>query len=355
MQKILLSLTSILCLSAVDLQAQTTYPSGVSGCIARWTFDTQKGTTLTDITDESGNSHHGTNFDITSTNGWKGLPNTAGKFNGTSSYAKVPFTNIGTPQVTAIALVKFDDFYDGSCQGNNIIYNGFNYNADLNWALFTTDQNYDNNCSSFNPTKNKVNFTTPNSVNSSIPLNDFIEADKWYFIASAYDGTNVKYYQIKMDPANHINNVTPSYTLINNGGLGSGNYDIFIGATQNAPFPYWFDGVMDEVILFNKALTNTEIQSVYDFLYGYTTSISNNSAAQKNIFVTANNGQCIISTKLSKFSYEIYNSIGQVVAKKNSCSNIEKVNLGHLSAQMLFVKVLDDKNKMHHFKINLLD
>lgn len=353
MQKNLLSLAVILCLSTLYLRAQTMYPSGVSGCIARWTFDSQKGMALTNINDESGNSHHGTNHDITTTDGWKGLPYTAGKFNGISSYAQVPFTNLGTSQLTTVALIKFEGFYSGSCQGNNIIHNGFNYNSDLNWALYTTDQNYDNNCSSYNPTKNEPNFVTPNGINNGVPTSDFIESNEWYFIASSYDGTNVRYYQIQMDPAHHINNIVPSYTEINNGGLGTNNYDIFIGATPNPSFPYWFNGAMDEIILFNKALTDNEIQSVYDYLYGYTTSITNNSAEQKSIFVTINNEQCIINTKLTRFNYEIYNSIGQIVARKSNCSNIEMVDLSSLSSQMLFVKVLDDKNKMYYFKINL--
>lgn len=281
---------------------------------------------LNNITDESGNNNHGTNYNITTTEGWKGLPYTAGQFNGTGNYAQVPFTNLGTTQVTAIALIKFEGFYNGNCQGNNIKYNGFNYNADHNWALMTTDQNYDNNCNSYNPTKNKVNFSSPNANNNGIPLNDFI--------AATYDGAIVNYYRVKMDPTNHISNITPSYTHTNNTGLGNGSYDIFIGATQNPPFPYWFNGAMDEVILFNKALTTTEIQSVYDYLFGSTTSVNNNTKAIKNIFVTANNGRCIINTKSPKFSYEIYNALGQVVSRKSNCSYIESIDLAKYATQL---------------------
>lgn len=354
MKRSLLLLTGFLCLSTFELEAQTVYPSGVSGCVARWTFDNEKGSALQQITDESGNNNHGINYDITAADGWKGLQNTAGRFNGTSSYSRVPFSNMGTSQVTAIALIKFDNFYDGVCQGNSIIYNGFNYNADLNWALFSSDHNYDNDCYSYNPTKNKPNFATPNFINNGVPATDFIQSGEWYFIASAYDGNSIRYYQIKMDIADHVSNVAPSYTENNGGGVGNGNYDIYIGATQNPPFPYWFNGVMDEVILFNKALTNNEIQSVYDYLFGFTTSISNRSGNEKNIFVKANNGQCIINTTGSaKFSYEIYNSLGQIVSKKNNCSSTEAVDLSHQASQMFFVKVLDEKNNIHNFKVNL--
>lgn len=354
MNKTLTILTSALYLSSFGLQAQTIYPSGVSGCIGRWTFDNERGSSLSQITDESGNNNHGISYDIIAADGWKGLPNTAGKFNGTSSYSRVPFSNMGTSQVTAIALIKFDNFYDGVCQGNNIIYNGFNYNADLNWALFTSDHNYDNDCYSYDPTKNKPNFATPNFINNGVPTTDFIQSGEWYFIASAYDGNSIRYYQIKMDIADHVSNVSPSYTEINGGGVGNGNYDIYIGATQNPAFPYWFNGDMDEVILFNKALTNNEIQSVYDHLFGVTTSIAD-PRKEKNIFVSANNGKCIINTRSAKFNYEIYNSLGQVVSRKDNCSNVETVDLSDQATQMFFIKILDENNHIHNFKVNLFN
>lgn len=186
----------------------------------------------------------------------------------------------------------------------------------MNWALFVSDHNFDNDCYSANPTKNKPNFVTPNFTNNGVPPSDFIEKDKWYFIASSYDGISTKYYQIEMDLANHVSNISPNYTEVNTGGLGNSNYDIYIGATQNPPFPYWFNGAMDELILFNRALTNTEAQSVYDYLFGYTNSIPE-SKNKRNIVVITKGDNCIITTDItSNFSYEIYNAVGQVIAKK---------------------------------------
>lgn len=55
MKKILTLISSLIFISPLIAQAQNVYPSGVSGCVARWTFDSEKGGALAAISDESGN------------------------------------------------------------------------------------------------------------------------------------------------------------------------------------------------------------------------------------------------------------------------------------------------------------
>ncbi len=101
----------IILFSSIKTNAQTIYPCGVSGCIARWTFDAQEGGNLTTIQDWSGNNNHGNNNNIASVTGWKGILFTAGKFNGSTSFSQVPFNpNFISNQITAMALVKCDGF-----------------------------------------------------------------------------------------------------------------------------------------------------------------------------------------------------------------------------------------------------
>ena len=208
------------------LLSQTLYPSGVGGCISRWTFDLDE-SFYTQILDQSGNNNHGSNNTIGSVKGFNSITKQAGDFNGVSSFSEVMHTSILNPtNITTIALVKFDSFYNGNCQGNNIIYKGFNYNADLNWAMFIGET--DNDCSMMNPSNEKLAFFSPNTIYTP-PPNNFIQTNKWYFLATSFDGVTIKHYQIEMDSLNKATNILPNYIINSSLPLGNGTYNIFIG------------------------------------------------------------------------------------------------------------------------------
>lgn len=348
MKTITLSLLLFLSLFST---AQTIYPSGVGGCIARWTFDGA----LPNIPDMSGNNNHGNNNSIISAPGWKNAANMSGKFNGVNSYSRVVnHPTLVSNQITAIALVKFDGFFSGSCQGNNIIYYGFDYAAQLNWAMYVCDGNYDNNCGTYSPNFEKLNFVTPGYNNMSVPLNNYIDTSKWYLLATTFNGNTVNYYQIIMDSNNKVNNVTPAYTATCNFPIGTGAYDIFMGATQNPPFPYWFNGKMDEVILFNKALTNLEMQSVYNYLFGYPAAVGNiEKENQMNIVclnkhLTINNSNNIVKDII------IYDINGRIMRQINDLKTND-IDLSQFPTQLIFVKATTIDNKTISQKILLAE
>lgn len=332
--------------------AQTTYPSGVTGCIARWTFDTQDGGGLTSILDASGNNNHGNNNFITQDKGWKGIVNTAGKFNGSSSYSQVPYNAMLKPtNLTIFALVKFDGFYSGNCQGNNIVYNSFDYNSNLNWAMYTTDGSYDNNCGAFNPNYNKMQFITPNLVNTTIPNNNYIDTNKWYLLASTFNGNVINHYQLEMNASNHLTNIMPSYSTNTLNAIGTGNFDVFLGATQNPPFPYWFNGKMDEVILFNKALTQSEIQSVYDYLFGYPASVANTSEQEQNLVYT--NGKTLyIDPSITKI--HLLDMQGKIIFQSSNLKT-HNIDLSNLPNQLLVIKAFTSDERFMSKKIMILE
>ena len=60
---------SFLILGTIQTTAQTTYPSGVTGCIARWDF-TNTGV-VTSLPDVSGNGHNGTAYVLTTAPGFR--------------------------------------------------------------------------------------------------------------------------------------------------------------------------------------------------------------------------------------------------------------------------------------------
>ncbi len=356
MKKTLLLIGSFICVSSIVTKAQTIYPSGVSGCVGRWTFDEKRGLSPTQVMDESGNNNHGTNNNIVATAGWKGIPNTAGAFNGTSSWGEVTHhSTLNCPsEITMISLIKFNNFNNQKCQNNQILSKGYPHFISGNYGIGVGDAAYDNDCFVYTPSKTQLFSQIGNGILSP-PAGNYLDLNKWYFLATTITPTTVKNYVVYMDPNTKQSSIQAVDNINGSINIGINTQNISIGRHLNPEYQYHVNGDMDELILFNRALSDTEVYSVYDFLYGATTSISKNTKDKDNFIVSAQNGQCFITSKSSKFSYAIYNSIGQAVASKNNCKNSEIIDLGHHATQMLFVKIQDEKNQTHSFKINLLN
>jgi gliding motility-associated-like protein len=260
-------LSVLLLIFTVTTFAQTNYPNGVSGNLARWNFT--NGGTVTSLSDVSGNSNNSSSVsNLVTANGFRNLTNKATHFNGTSSYAIVPHKAALNPaQITIVAVVKPTGFYSGNCQGNNIIYKCYDYYTKSGcWAMYIHDD--DGNCGSFSPNNEKLDFAGPSAVSYTLPSGNTIPVNSWYFLVLTYDGNQLKRYQLPMDTLTYYSTISPISTTTMGYTLGSNTYDVRIGGTQNPPFPYWFNGDMDEIALFNKVLTPTEIQSVYHYLWG---------------------------------------------------------------------------------------
>ena len=343
-----IKLIVLLCLG-LSAKAQTTYPNGITGCIARWTFDVEEAGTFTNLPDVSGNNHHGTPTDIVSTNGFRNKPLKAGAFNGSSSWAQVAHHSMLNPnEITIVSLVKMNSFYSGTCQGNNIIYKGFDYNTDLSWSQYIAEN--DGNCSLVNPSIEKLVFAKP-SLSYLPPSGNFIATNKWYLLITSDNGSSIKHYQIEMDTNNYLSNISATYVTSSNLPLGNSTEDVYIGATQNPPFPYWTNGSIDEVVLFNKALSQTEIQSVYDYLWGFSTDISNAKIQDNILSIHSKDKNLFIKSDSEIKSISIFDLSGRRLA--NKINNTNYIDLSYLNSQMLVCEIIIDKNKSIKRKILL--
>ena len=200
------------------------FPAG-TGCIASYNLDNN--------VDDIGNTYNGTNSNVTFNA--SGKFGACGVFNGSNSYITVPtlsgFTNYNFTMSfwfnsTSTAAQYFMDF-------RNPIYMEFGY--DLGSGAY-------NNTYSF------IIYTgTQYAIHSSANLRD----GNWHHIAVTYDGVTLKMY---------IDNATPITSTINDNTqyAGSGNA---IGATPSGTAI--FDGSMDQIRIFNTALTSTQIDDLY--------------------------------------------------------------------------------------------
>lgn len=65
----------------------------------------------------------------------------------------------------------------------------------------------------------------------------------------------------------YINDTVPKATVIDSTFHYSPNgKDLYIGRMENDEFPYWFNGVIDEIRIYNHVFSNKEAKLVYEDL-----------------------------------------------------------------------------------------
>lgn len=204
--------------------------------------------------DASGNNNNPVFNNATLTADRLGNPNSAYHFNGVDNYMHIPNSPSINPTntISISAWVKVEGFYHGTCHGNNIVMKGDadylpgNYMIRFDDSYFTNNQN----CFISSPdTTHESFFGLQATQLSSTP---FIQKNQWYSVVYTCDGTTAKTFVncqlVGSGPANGI--------TFNN------SYDLYLGHLNNSNYPYWFNGVMDEVRIYNRALDQDEVNAL---------------------------------------------------------------------------------------------
>jgi hypothetical protein len=181
-----------------------------------------------------------------------GKANNAYSFNGSSSYMKANnSTSLNPQKISIMAIVKISGFYSGTCHANNILSKGTpDYVTGFYYLRF---EDTDNNCNTtdFNKEVFRAGFGDNNGTYARSDTN-FVKTNQWYNVIYTYDGVDSKLY---------INGVLKD--VKRQAAQTTGNSDeLFIGRhkdNSNA-FPYWFNGAIDEIRVYNKALCAGEIK-----------------------------------------------------------------------------------------------
>ena len=224
---ILLVFIASICNAQVDLNA---------GLIAYYPF-------TGNANDASGNNNNPVFNNATLTSDRNGNPNSAYHFNGTNNYMRIPNSaTLNMANKMSIALwVKATGYYTGPCYNNMLVMKG---DADyLTGNYFLRFSDAYTGCT--NPTTTQERFYGPGVI-SQLPL---VQLNQWYSVVWTYDGTEAKMY---------VNCVLRDSALVSITTF-TNSYDLFIGRLNNGQYPYWLNGDMDEIRIYNRAINQEEV------------------------------------------------------------------------------------------------
>jgi len=314
MKQIFLSIAVILVCSIQG------FSQGANGLIGRWVFEGN-------ANDVSGHGMNGIIHDVTPTTGITGTPNTAFHFNGTSSYIDVPYNSLMNTKIHSFcALLKPTGFYPGNCQGNAIIWRGFDQSPDFSYQLEMFDNAYDNSDAVYSPT-HEVFAGWTGSTTSGTPQVEWYytpttELNTWYSVVLTYDGDSTRIYV----------NGTLMNTFYNTCNFTNSTNNLTFGWAQNG-FPYWLNATVDEIRFYNRVLSPAEVA-----MFGDSLGVGKILPVK---FYLDDNNNCV------KEPSEIYNSLPLRVAVDSNGVPIDTV----AATGVLYYQAKGNAGDVYSFKI----
>ena len=204
--------------------------------------------------DASGNNNNPVFNNATITADRFGKINSAYHFNGVYQYMRIPnkpslnFVN----QISLSVWVKPTGFYYDICHASQLIskgggnYNPGNYALRFDDALFSAGTGCDGKkCDTVHQ-----NFRGTGTVLKPYP-GDFIKKNEWYNVLYTNDGKTAKLYV----------NCELKYSVVFPETF-TNTEDLFFGKSDDEFFPFWLNGDLDDIRIYNRALNDKEIFSL---------------------------------------------------------------------------------------------
>lgn len=187
--------------------------------------------------DESGNGNNGIVYNATLTQDRLEKENSAYSFNGYSSYIYTPVDSGFTNQISLCAWFKtsYNDYGGILCSRTS-----------LNVANDITTDSYGH--PAFHLSDGNANNQPLTGLSTSVQLND----DNWHLIVGTYDGTTLKLYTDGIFQGE----LKRTFTIAVNDSFKIG-WDDLNGYSR------FFSGKIDEVRIYNRALTPDEVTKLY--------------------------------------------------------------------------------------------
>ena len=188
-----------------------------------------------------------------------GNANNAYSFNGSGSYMQVKNSvSINTDHITLFAIVKPNSFNTANCHSAQILgklsqdpENGL-YSLRLNDSAVDCSPSPLTNYERFYGTYGDNNSPYGSAASAGSRSNINVQLGQWYTLAYTYDGVTAKMYVNGVLTDSTVKSVT----------FTPNSDDLYFGATPNPSFPYYFNGIIDEIRIYNTAITPKQVSAL---------------------------------------------------------------------------------------------
>lgn len=163
--------------------------------------------------------------------------------------------SLNPDSITMFVIIKPNGFYQGPCAGNFILSKGI---SDIvNGCYSIGYQDLDAGCNPPDLSRESFGGTFGNNYpvgtgNQAGSDTSFITAGKWYYVTFTFDGKTAKLYVNGQLKDSRVKS-TP---------FNGNTDDLVIGRLLDDNFPYWVNGVIDEIRIYNRALCATAVMQL---------------------------------------------------------------------------------------------
>ena len=175
----------------------------------------------------------------------------------------VPYsTAFNIPKYSILATVKVMGYYTGPCASNLILTRGKTGTGTGNYNMYFTSFAADSSCSIYDTTKET--FFTITEARPQIgyaagwAYTPYVSNNEWYRVVGTFDDTTLKIY---INGALKVTRylVTPGIPISSSTDSISIGFNVF-----ESSYPYPFNGVIDDIQLYSRAITDSEVQVYSD-------------------------------------------------------------------------------------------
>ena len=172
-----------------------------------------------------------------------GNRNSAYLFDGIDDFIRIPDANSLTPTNQKLTIAAWFKIFE--TRGKSIMYKGSkNNNREYSVGVSYASK------AGFAINNNGLLGENQIGINSKISIND----NEWYFLVGVWNGSEIKIY---------VNGKLENTKTVN-ATIGNFDSDLFIGTYGGDIEKYAFKGIIDDIAIFNTALSSTEIKQIYD-------------------------------------------------------------------------------------------
>ena len=205
-----------------------------NGLVGWWPFNGN-------ANDESGNGNNGTVNGATLTTDRTGTPNSSYSFNGSGAFINVPnssslqFNNQITISIWLNASIL-------NSPANYLLSKGADGGTPYSWTL-----------PAFPTGLMELNLWDNNNGNNTISTSTSINTNQWHHVVITYDGFTGKAY------LDGLLNSSTSFSA----SIFSNIYDLKFGRRHTSGLPYFFNGKLDDIGIWNRALNAQEVSNLF--------------------------------------------------------------------------------------------